>query len=188
MHFEDLDNLFWTSDPHFNHKKILQYQPNRVYSSVEEMNEGLISAWNERVKPESTVILHGDFAFSSSKSKMRAIRERLNGRIILLMGNHDHMREAIDVFGRENIYQALVYTIGPERQSVHSCHHPMASWMEAEEGGWHTHGHYHNHEVDGTRYKRMDVGVDCHPKNAPFNYYELKAFMDSRTETPIRHR
>lgn len=187
MHFEDIYDIFWSSDTHFNHKRILDYQPNRLYSSVDEMNDGLIDAWNAVVKPTSLVIHHGDFALSS-KSKMRMFRERLNGRIILLKGNHDYMREVIDVFGRENIYQALVYTVGPDKQSFHSCHHPMASWENAEEGGWHTHGHYHNHEVDSTRYKRMDVGVDAHPKNAPFSYFEIKAFMDSRLDTPVRHR
>ena len=45
MHFEDIYDIFWSSDTHFNHKRILDYQPNRLYSSVDEMNDGLIDAW-----------------------------------------------------------------------------------------------------------------------------------------------
>lgn len=186
MHFEDENELFHSSDLHLGHKKILQYQPNRAFADVTEMDNAIIDNWNRVVRPSSTVIFHGDFAFAS-KRRIREYRERLNGRIIFLMGNHDYFREIVDTFGRENIFQALTYTVGPNRQPYHSCHHPMASWMHAEEGGWHTHGHYHAHEVDKNLYKRLDVGIDNHPRLCPFSQPEIRAFMDSRVDTPVRH-
>jgi calcineurin-like phosphoesterase family protein len=184
MKFLEKELIFFTSDTHFRHKKILVYQPNRKFDDIEHMNEMLIKYWNETVPPEATVIHHGDFAFAS-KSNIRKYRERLNGRIIITMGNHDHYSELIDIFGRENIHSAMFYNVGD--QEIYSGHYPMASWKNAEEGSWNIHGHYHGHKVDDNLYKRMDVGIDTHPELRPYSFDEISAFMATRTAMPIRH-
>lgn len=79
--------LFVTSDQHFGHTNVIRYC-NRPYSSVEEMNEAMIAEWNAVVGPEDTVYHLGDF--SMSLGAMRAATPRLNGRKILIVGNHDH--------------------------------------------------------------------------------------------------
>ena len=109
----------------------MQYQPNRKFDDVAHMNEMLIKYWNETVPPEATVIHHGDFAFAS-KNNIRKFRERLNGRIILILGNHDHYGEVVDIFGKENVRDVMFYTV--EDQEIYSIHYPMASWKHAEEG------------------------------------------------------
>lgn len=177
-------NTFFTSDSHFFHKKIIEYQKNRGCSSVEEMNELLIDNWNKTVSPDSTVIHHGDFSFSS-KTNISSVRARLNGRIILIMGNHDYYSKVVDAFGEENIYHSKYYWVGG--QLIHSCHFPMASWIEAENGSWMLHGHYHGSKVDDNIYKRMDVGIDTHPELRPYSFNEIKEYMKDRNETPGRH-
>lgn len=179
------ENTFFTSDTHFKHKSILRYQPNRAYADVDAMNEALISNWNSIVPADGVVVHHGDFAFAS-KAKIREYRGRLNGRIILILGNHDHYSDLADAFGgRENIFDSKIYRVG--NQKVHSCHFPMASWIDAEDGSWMLHGHYHGHKVDDTQYKRMDVGIDTHPEHRPYTFAEIEAFMNTRTATPVRH-
>lgn len=78
---------YFTSDTHFNHTNILTYCA-RPWSTVEEMNEGLIQNWNEVVGPEDTVYHLGDFAMGNRKL-IPEILSRLNGRIVLVRGNHD---------------------------------------------------------------------------------------------------
>lgn len=78
---------FYTSDHHFYHKNILEFEQ-RPYETVEEMNIGLIKIWNEQVKKEDTVYHLGDFCFGTLKQWIE-IREQLNGKIILIKGNHD---------------------------------------------------------------------------------------------------
>jgi len=180
----DPENTFFTADTHLRHKNILRYQPNRKYSDINEMNEALIRNWNSIVPECATVIHHGDFAFAS-KTKIKEYRERLNGRIIITLGNHDHYSELVDAFGRENIFDSKVYRVGS--QLIHSCHFPMASWIDAEDGSWQLHGHYHGHKVDDTMYKRMDVGIDTHPEHRPYTFSEIQRFMSKRTHTPVRH-
>ena len=64
-----------TSDQHFFHKNIIDYE-NRPYSSVEEMNEDLITKWNSVVSNEDTVFCLGDFALSN-KDNIIEIGNRL---------------------------------------------------------------------------------------------------------------
>lgn len=90
---EDLkpdDAKLWvTSDTHFCHRRILIYEAeNRPFKNRDEMNEALIQRWNEKVSNRDLVLHLGDFSFGD-KTKKKDIVARLNGRIWLLMGNHD---------------------------------------------------------------------------------------------------
>jgi calcineurin-like phosphoesterase family protein len=79
--------IFFSSDHHFGHKNILKYQPNRIYSDVEEMNLDMVAKWNSVVKPTDTVYYLGDF--SLSVPDMQKWTPLLNGHKILIPGNHD---------------------------------------------------------------------------------------------------
>lgn len=83
-------NTFFTSDTHFYHANILKYC-NRPFSSVEEMNEKLIENWNSVVGKNDIVWHLGDFSFGK-KENVSEIVPKLNGRINLVMGNHDHQK------------------------------------------------------------------------------------------------
>jgi calcineurin-like phosphoesterase family protein len=82
-------NTWIVSDTHFGHDKVLQYEPSRLEamqaSGFDDHNEWLIHSWNATVGEYDLVLHLGDFAFK----RQEAVIERLNGRIILLVGNHD---------------------------------------------------------------------------------------------------
>ena len=80
--------IFITSDNHFNHKNIIKYC-DRPFDSVEEMNEAMIERWNETVSKDDVVLHLGDFC-KGNVWMIKQIRERLNGTIILIIGNHDY--------------------------------------------------------------------------------------------------
>lgn len=82
-----MNNTFFTSDHHFGHKAIIEFEKEaRPFSCVEEMNEVLIQRWNEVVKPNDSVFHLGDFCFGRHNIQIAA---RLNGIKRLVMGNHD---------------------------------------------------------------------------------------------------
>lgn len=81
-------NTWVISDTHFWHDNIIKYC-DRPYANSEEMNEDLIAKWNASVKQDDIVWHLGDFCFGS-KDKIKGIVPRLNGRINLVLGNHDH--------------------------------------------------------------------------------------------------
>lgn len=79
------------SDTHFYwyHKKIIEYC-NRPFSSVEEMNETIIKNWNKVVSNDDIVYVLGDFFFGK-KDDLKELCNRLKGRKILILGNHDRL-------------------------------------------------------------------------------------------------
>ena len=79
--------IFITADHHFHHKNIIEYCK-RPFKTVEEMDEVMMEKWNKKVGKNDLVIHLGDFALGT-KEKVKETRERLNGTIILIKGNHD---------------------------------------------------------------------------------------------------
>lgn len=72
---------------HFGHKNIITYE-NRPFANINEMDEELIKRYNDVVREEDKVFILGDFSFYG-KQKTSEICNRLNGKKILIMGNHD---------------------------------------------------------------------------------------------------
>jgi len=85
-------NRFVISDTHFGHAnswakfKNPDGTPLRPFTSNEEMDNTMVERWNEVVKPHDTVYHLGDVVIARKNLKTL---ERLNGRKILIMGNHD---------------------------------------------------------------------------------------------------
>jgi len=85
-------NTWVAADPHFGHENIcrfMNYDGSKVrpWDTAEEMDAALIENWNGVVLPNDRVYLLGDVAFKPRV--LRAIIPRLNGRIVLVQGNHD---------------------------------------------------------------------------------------------------
>jgi calcineurin-like phosphoesterase family protein len=83
---------FLVSDPHFGHSGTCRFLRDdgitklRPWTDVDEMDEAMVAAWNERVNPLDKVYVLGDVVISSKKFP---ILDRLNGDKILIKGNHD---------------------------------------------------------------------------------------------------
>ena len=96
------DDRWFTSDTHFFHKNIIRYC-NRPWNSgkdeagniiatdddVKRMNDDIVARWNSVVSKSSIVWHLGDFSFGG-KENLEHIFPKLNGKINLVMGNHDH--------------------------------------------------------------------------------------------------
>lgn len=83
--------VFLTSDTHFNHTNILTYEPiSRPFETIEQMNATIIERWNSIVTPQDTVYHLGDFLMGQTKKSVyEEILSKLNGKIHLIIGNHD---------------------------------------------------------------------------------------------------
>jgi calcineurin-like phosphoesterase family protein len=88
---------FVTSDFHFGHGNIIKYC-RRPFRDLAHMNDRLKHNYNERVKPEDTCFILGDFCFRNSAggnqgegtpTKWSEYFNQLNGNKVLIRGNHD---------------------------------------------------------------------------------------------------
>jgi calcineurin-like phosphoesterase family protein len=85
--------IFFTADSHFWHRNIVDYcdRPYRTLDGqpdVMAMNKGMVENWNKLVGPKDIVYHLGDFGFGPP-AKLIEARKQLNGKIILIKGNHD---------------------------------------------------------------------------------------------------
>ena len=76
------------ADPHFGHKNIIEYE-SRPFVNVNEMDNRMIELWNMTVYKNDLVYILGDFTLSRRKEIITNLLNKLNGRKILIMGNHD---------------------------------------------------------------------------------------------------
>jgi calcineurin-like phosphoesterase family protein len=187
---------FITSDPHYFHQNILKYQADtRPYGSVVEMNEVLIERHNATVSPHDHVWFVGDFSFGKLQETRNVLR-RLNGIKHLVLGNHDMLitknlaeftQSTSDhsTFASVDTYKELKFkhTDG-EEYFLCLFHYPILEFNRGHHGSMMLHGHSHGHckYPWATPRRIMDIGVDCHPNNAPFSFAEV---VDNLKQRPV---
>lgn len=173
-------NLFFTSDTHFWHSNIIKYC-NRPFMDIEEMNEEIIKRWNDKIEKNDLVFHLGDFAFCGP-SQYKTLLERLNGKIILILGNHDWRNIKEGYMSKfDGIYQQLRIKVDDQR--IYLNHFPFLCYEGSWRGVWQLFGHVHSGPynngggLDNPRLKMLlpgqyDVGVDNN-NFKPISYKEL---------------
>jgi len=73
--------MFFTSDTHFSQRKSIEMS-RRPFYGVSEMDDTIVSNWNKMVGKNDTVYHLGDFG-------KYEVAKRLNGNIVLVMGNYE---------------------------------------------------------------------------------------------------
>ena len=157
--------IYVTSDLHFNHANILKYEAaSRPFETIPEMNEALITNWNNTVKPEDTVYVLGDFIMGGLEAGRDCLK-RLNGRIILIRGNHDNPRR-IGMYKELGIEVHDIFYLPYKGRFFIMCHFPIASEefmrMVREDNSEVIllYGHVHGNAPSGYHDGTYHVGVD----------------------------
>lgn len=87
-----MPSVWLVSDTHFGHLGVCKFLRNdgvtklRPWDSADEMDEAMVAAWNERVRPNDKVYHLGDVVINRRAMSTLA---RLNGDKVLIRGNHD---------------------------------------------------------------------------------------------------
>lgn len=171
--------IYFTSDLHFYHEKIIQHT-NRPFASREEMNKKLIQNWNKRVKDFDEIYILGDLTMKGA-SYAEEVLTQLNGKKYLIRGNHDRFINQPDfnpnLFVWIKEYAELTY----QNQRFILFHYPIQEWNGFFRGSIHLHGHQHNHsdynyENLEKGLKRFDVGVDANEME-PVSVEDILAFF-----------
>lgn len=181
----------FTSDPHWGHVNknksgVIEFC-DRPFKDMDDMMHQIRERWNKVVKPEDQVICVGDMFFYLSKAEAKEYMDSLNGRKILVRGNHDRKPREMNAMGFDFVCEELKLLIGNERVTV--CHFPFRipiwkhtwykfknkflkplgfkhTWVDKyykrrpkDEGQFLIHGHTHN--KDQVRGRAIHVGMDA---------------------------
>lgn len=130
----------YIADWHYDHANCIAFD-NRPFNDVQEMNEELIKRWNEAVSENDTVYILGDMFWCNWKDALPVL-DKLNGRKILIKGNHDRCNESQFVGKFSKIVDYL--EIKDNGRNVVLCHYPIPCFKNHFYGWYHLYGHVHN--------------------------------------------
>lgn len=166
--------IFFTSDTHFDSDRTL-YRSRRPFNDVNEMNEEIIKNWNSMIKKDDIVYHLGDFGNFN-------FRKRLNGKIYLIVGNHEmkyygdrEIKHKFDFISKRYGFEEVCYNkvITIEDQKYFLTHKPS---------NFHRRSDYitlfgHLHRVALYKSFGVNVGQDCHFFR-PVPYEEVKHLLE----------
>lgn len=196
---KEYDNLFVTSDTHFNHNQEFIYKK-RGYKSPEEMTQNMIDTINTTVG-ENGILLHlGDFCLNTTTEQYHYILSRLRIKEIwMLWGNHNSpiqksyggTREQIAAFNNGIFIKYLdhYFTFRKSKKIFVCFHFPVSIWDGMSKGTMHLCGHSHGHHTlsrpENTTHKILDCGWDIHKK--PLTMKEVEGIMAKKGTNSLHH-
>lgn len=192
---------FFSADYHLGHDNIRRFC-NRPFDSCNEMNETIIANHNSVVGVDDRFFHLGDIAFRVGKNKVKDLISRLNGKIYIVVGNHENC-----LISRDNDFNIHVkdhiknyikwakdyYELSYGKQLVVLSHYAMRVWNKSHHGSFHLYGHSHGSLSDDPNSLSIDVGVDAVAKRLspdgilrkqdyrPLSFEEIHNIMGAKT-------
>ena len=150
--------VFLVSDTHFGHAGVCRFMRNdgvtklRPWDTPEDMDEAMVKAWNERVRPNDKVYHLGDVVINRRAMSTLA---RLNGDKVLIRGNHDIFRD--DEY-RKYFRELRAYHV---MNGMILSHIPIHS-ESLGRFGTNIHGHLHSNRVMTEVWGEYKIDVRYH--------------------------
>ena len=169
---------FLISDTFFGRTQIIDIA-GRPFDTVEEMDEALISNWNNVVSDIDTVYHLGNFAWTPVIAD--DILKRINGNIKFILGDYDDaLLEIADYYeGIEIIDKGIVKDYN---HKIILSHYPLLDWPGKEKGIYSFHGHsLKSNRTDLTVSNRVNVAADLNnfiPQNLEVMMEVFQTFKD----------
>lgn len=196
---EEYNNLFVTSDTHFNHDKEFIYKK-RGFNSPSEMTEAIISTINE-VVGENGILLHlGDFCLNTTREQYLDIMSKLRVKAIwMLWGNHNNpiqrtqggTVQQVAAWNGGTYVRFLdhYFTFRHKRKHFVCFHFPISIWDGMGLGAMHLCGHSHGgfqpSRPEDKTHKILDCGWDVH--NKPITMQEIEDIMTTKGLNNLHH-
>lgn len=180
---------YYIADWHYGHKNVLLYD-DRPFADTEEMNQALVTLWNETVTEDDTVYILGDMFWCKPQDAAQVLKN-LNGHKVLIRGNHDKVGNA----GFDKCFDKIADYLeirdedycGDDGCKVVLCHYPIPCFKNHIRGWIHLYGHVHDtfeYDImkDVRRTMEERYGVPCKMYNVgaslPYMNYIPRTLMD----------
>lgn len=165
---------FFLSDTHFSHNNILNFKDEnekliRPFKTIEEHDELIIENINKRVRSVDRIYLMGDVVIHC---KAMSILNRINGRKVLIKGNHDIF--ALKYY-TPYFQDIRAYKVFPEYGIVFS-HIPIHPGQLVGRFKLNCHGHLHHKVIDDIKY----MNLCCEHLN--YNPIEMEEILDQKKD------
>jgi len=170
---------FFYSDPHLGHSTILHGTKDQPFEreirkvkfgwqNVKEMDEGIIDIFNSVVPKDATTTHLGDMFFYGRRWSEEALA-KMNGKHILICGNHDHLPHKMMKLGFA--YACCHATTMIAGHVVNLSHFQYADAMDdgnkyrhralKYEEKWLIHGHVHSRWKTRPEFRMINASADA---------------------------
>jgi calcineurin-like phosphoesterase family protein len=198
--FKKFENVFFTSDTHFGHARILELGRGRPFKNIQEHNEDIVRNWNAVVGVDDLVVHLGDVALGDRATTLAHL-DRCLGYKVLVPGNHDSV-SSLETNARRERFMPLylehfdeIWTEVVEDNGIVYSHYPPAEisdhttedrypHLRPVDGGGtlFIHGHTHQEHVVTplkTGSIAVSVGVDANGFT-PVNFKSIIKIWEGR--------
>lgn len=134
--------IYFTSDWHFGHERMIKGFRSKDFSSVEEHDKIIEDNIFSTLKRGDTLYFLGDAFWTWNNEQKKKFFDRIRGHSIQFFwvrGNHD----------KPFSHKAILWTgdlkeIKYNKKRIIMCHYPMLCWNSSHHGSLNFHGHIHN--------------------------------------------
>ena len=140
-----MSTIRYIADLHWGHRNIVAYD-NRPFSSIEEMDEALVTLWNETVQKDDVTYVVGDMIWSNKYQDWENLLLKLNGSKVIVKGNHDRTEILDKLKAHSLIVDWSHQLVVKDDQGRHIIlnHSPMPFFVNMHVPNWyHLYGHTH---------------------------------------------
>ena len=170
--------IYFSSDLHLwlNHNKDFIWRE-RGFSSVEEMNETIVSNFNSVLTDDDHLYLLGDCCMGLNNISIPYLKQ-IKGHKHLIVGNHDTVAKIAEYL-RYDVFESIEFG---DRIKYHKfyfilSHYPMLVHNTTKDNVWNLHGHTHQKTIFSEFPSQYHVGVDsqdCFPVSIEDIYNDIK--------------
>jgi len=166
--------IAFTGDQHYYHTNILTLC-NRPFDNIIDHNDILINNHNTVAYDDSWEMWFlGDLALKCSARQVAEILAQLNGKLNILIGNHDKpLRQAwrnglldkmiksgkVKIIGTEDRTEIVAKLLKIDHRTFILSHYAYRTWPNSFRNSIHLFGHSHNNLA--SYYRSFDMGVDA---------------------------
>lgn len=115
---------YYISDLHFFHESLNTRMDKRGFDTVEEMNEYMVNKWNKKVRKKDETVIIGDLSWGTAE-QTNELLGRLNGRICLIIGNHDRVVRQLKFNSSRFEWIKPYEELSDNKRKVVLCHYPI---------------------------------------------------------------
>ena len=178
------ENIFFTSDTHFNQIRTLELSK-RPFKSVEDMDLTMISNWNSSITMNDVVYHLGDIGAVEPEILVKNLNFK---HLYIVPGNYDVTEYLKKFNGMSNVTildnnHIFEYEKDGIKYEIELVHEPS----RRKTNNFLLYGHIHR--LDMIKRNALNVGVDCHyfkpisidevlwHRNAILNHYDNEVFL-----------
>ena len=207
MQEEEEDVNYYIADMHLFCRSQVQEgginYDNRPFDTLDQMHQYFLEHWNAKVTNGDTVYILGDVAFRGKNDALVALVAQLKGKKILVLGNHDDLRDYryTRLFHDIVYYEEIQDSVDGKQYKLVLCHYPILFWKDQHRGTILLYGHTHQTAEDeffqncirqmnadeamrqrrtgGKEIRAINVGAMC-----PYMNYEPRSLAELLTVLP----